>query len=137
MEGVVSVGPAERGVFGLAMAARGASYRHRPEPHSGTLRTSRYDQVAGVLLTTLVVLGTVTLLMFMVWLSNRLFWTPPAVPVTVLEDVGGGGSGQVYGSEQQLEEPSATEVAQPAEVSIAQTLDSISTVVAAKAQDIE
>jgi len=119
------------------MASSGASLRSRPQPPTGGLRVSRYDQVAGMLLATLMVLGFVTLMMFMVWLSNRLFWVTPAVPVTVLEDVGGGGSGQVYGSEQQLEEPSPEEVVQPTEIPIEQTLDSISTVVAAKAQDIE
>jgi hypothetical protein len=121
------------------MAASGLSRSSRPISHGRSLRVSRYDQVAGMLLSTLLVLGVVTLLMFLIWLSSRLFWVAPAVPVTVLEDVGGGGSGQVLGSEQQFEEPTAQEVQQQpaAEVSVEQTLQSVSTVVAAKAEELD
>jgi hypothetical protein len=107
--------------------------------HVGSLRVSRYDQVAGILLASLLVLGSITLLMFFVWLSSRLVWEAKAVPVTVLEDVGGGGSGTVLGSEQQFEEPSPTEVRQTAaeQVSVEQTLNAISTVVATKAPDFD
>src|SRR5947208_16390581 len=106
-----------------------------PGQRAVALRVSRYDRVAGILLSTLLVFGSITLLMFFVWLSSRLVWEAKAVPVTVLEDVGGGGSGTVLGSEQQFEEPSPTEVQQTAaeQVSVEQTLNSISTVVAAKA----
>src|SRR5262245_43981646 len=118
------------------MASFGLSKSPRTVSHGGSLRVSRYDQVAGLLLATLLVLGVVTLLMFVVWLSSRLFWVAPAVPVTVLEDVGGGGSGQVLGSEQQFEEPTPQEVREPrAEASVEQTLNSVSTVVAAKAEE--
>src|SRR5437773_8219180 len=107
--------------------------------HAGSLRVSRYDQVAGILLSTLMVFGSVTVLMFFVWFSSRLVWEAKAVPVTVLEDVGGGGSGAALGSEQQFEEPSPAEVRQTAAepVSVEQTLNSVSTVVAAKAPDFD
>ena len=103
----------------------------------GSLRVSRYDRVAGTLLSSLLVFGSVTVLMFFVWLSSRLVWEAKAVPVTVLEDVGGGGSGTALGSEQQFEEPSPGEVRQTAaeQVSLEQTLSAVSTVVAAKAPD--
>jgi hypothetical protein len=107
--------------------------------HLGTLRVSRYDRVAGTLLSSLLVFGAVTVLMFFVWLSSRLVWEAKAVPVTVLEDVGGGGSGTTLGSEQQFEEPSPGEVQQTAaeQVSVEQTLSAVSTVVAAKAPDFD
>lgn len=107
--------------------------------HAGSLRVSRYDQVAGMLLSTLLVFGSITLLMFFVWLSSRLIWEAKAVPVTVLEDVGGGGSGTVLGSEQQFEEPAPTEVQQTAaeQVSVEQSLNSVSTVISAKAPDFD
>src|SRR5262245_34023969 len=107
--------------------------------HVGSLRVSRYDQVAGILLSSLLVFGSITLLMFFVWLSSRLVWQAKAVPVTVLEDVGGGGSGTVLGSEQQFEEPSPSEVQQTAaeQVPVEQSLNSISTVVAAKALEFD
>src|SRR3954462_208654 len=121
------------------MAASHPRKSSRPIAPVGNLRISRYDQVAGMLLSTLMVLGVVTLLMFLVWLSGRLFWVTPGVPVMVLEDVGGGGSGQVLGSEQQFEEPTPQEVQpQPvAQISVEQTLQSVSTVVAAKAQELD
>ena len=106
----------------------------------GTLRASRYDQVASLLLTSLLVLGCATALMFLVWLSNRMLVSTPAVPVTVLEDVGGGGSGQVLGSEQQFEEPAPQEVQQKAttaDVSFEQTLSSVASVVASKVQELD
>jgi hypothetical protein len=121
------------------MAARDLSNSPRHSQQTTSLRVSRYDQVAGTLLSTLLVLGVVTLMMFLIWLSSRLTWEAKAVPVTVLEDVGGGGSGQVLGSEQQFEEPSPVEV-QPTtseQVPVEQTLNSISAVVAAKAPDFD
>jgi hypothetical protein len=106
--------------------------------HAGTLRVSRYDQVASGLVASLLVLGVVTLVMFLIWLSSRITWETPAVPVTVLEDVGGGGSGTVLGSEQQFEEPSPSEVREPAVgVSVEQSLESIATVVATKAPEFD
>jgi len=112
---------------------------HRHLPATG-LRVSRFDQVSGMLLTTLLVLGSVTVLMFLIWLSNRLIFVTPAVPVTVLEDVGGGGSGTMLGStEQSLDEPSPEEFrgVAPTEVSVAQTIESVASVIATKAQDLE
>ncbi len=120
------------------MPKGGHSNQARTEHQASTLRLSRYDQVAGLLLSSLLVLGVATLLLFLIWLSSRVTWKTEAIPVTVLEDVGGGGSGQVLGSEQQFEEPSPMEVRQPtAEVSVEQSLDSIATVVAAKAPDFD
>jgi hypothetical protein len=105
---------------------------------AGGLRASRYDQVASMLVTTLLVLGTVTLLMFLIWLSSRITWQTPAVPITVLEDVGGGGSGQVLGSEQQFEEPSPSQVREVAVgMPVEQSVESIAAVVATKAPEFD
>lgn len=102
------------------------------------LRVSRYDQVAGMLLATLMVMGTVTVLMTLILFANRLFRPKVAPPVTVLEDVGGGGSGTVLGSEQQFEEPSAAEVPQSGiQLPVDQELQSVAGVVAAKAPDFD
>lgn len=92
-----------------------------------------------MLLTSLLVLGTVTVVMFFLWLSSRVFFVTPAVPITMLEDVGGGGSGQTLGSDQQFDEPGPEEAptTPQAEVSSEQSLQAVSAVVAAKAQDLE
>jgi hypothetical protein len=107
-----------------------------------TLRASRYDQVASLLLSCLLVFGCVTVLMFFIWLSRRILITRPAVPVTVLEDVGGGGSGTVLGTEQQFEEPSPQEVQQAAAttsaaVSFEQAINSVASVVASNVQELD
>lgn len=109
----------------------------RPLPAAASLRVSRYDQVSGLLLAALLVLGSVTLLMFLVWLSNRLFIVTRAVPVTVLEDVGGGGSGQVLGGDQQLEEPSPEEVRDVPDVVVERSIDSIAGIVSARSLELE
>src|SRR5262245_37101413 len=102
------------------------------------LRVSRYDQVAGILLATLLVMGTITALMALILFADRLFWVTPAVPVTVLEDVGGGGSGQVLGSEQQFEEPSPAEAPQVGvQMPVEQEVLSVASIVAAKAPDFD
>jgi hypothetical protein len=74
-----------------------------------TLRVSAYERVAGWLLAWLIVLGTSTLILFLIWLTSRRYRLVPAVPVTVLEDVGGGGQGLVAG-ESVWEEPSPQEL---------------------------
>src|SRR5687768_11277774 len=101
------------------------------------LATSRYDQVSGLLVAVLFVLGFITLMMFLVWLSTRLFWVQVAVPVTILEDVGGGGSGQVLGGEQELEEPSPEELQEVTDPPIEMSIESIAAVVTTEAVQLE
>lgn len=122
------------------------SATRRPSSLSNTqqaaLRVSRYDQVASGLVTSLLVLVCITALMFVIWLSRRLNVPRGAVPVTVLEDVGGGGSGDVLGSEQQFEEPSPQEASPTTAtasgaISLEQSLNSVATVVAANVQDLD
>jgi len=108
--------------------------RHRT---SGELETSRYDQVAGLLVAVLCVFGFITLMMFLVWLSTRLFWVQAAIPVTVLEDVGGGGSGQLLGGQQDLVEPSPEEFQEVIDPPVEQSLESLSSVVTTEAAELE
>ena len=86
-----------------------------------------------MLIAVLLFLGVVTLLMFGIWLSSRFFRIRPAVPVRVLEDVGGGGSGNsMAGGERELEEPAPEEL-QEVETPLTEQLDAISNVVTAEA----
>ncbi|QDU25712.1 hypothetical protein ETAA8_07820 [Anatilimnocola aggregata] len=105
-----------------------------PERSAGKLRSaglqvSTYDQVAGVLMSVLMIFGFIVGLMFLVWLSNREWPVRPAIPVMVLEDVGGGGSGNGQGTEQEFQEPTAEELVEVTEPKLEQTLDAISLVV--------
>jgi hypothetical protein len=104
-----------------------------------SLRASRYDQVASILVSALIVLGVVTLTMFLIWLSSRLVFVTPAVPVTVLEDVGGGGSGPgpLSGGQGELEAPSLNEMAIPTEPPIEQSIGTVASVVAARMAELD
>jgi hypothetical protein len=106
------------------------------EPHA--LDVSAYDRVSSLLVTVLIMLGMIVLLMFLVWFSSRLKYNPPPVQVTVVEDIGGGGSGSgVAGAEQQLEEVSPEEVRDLQELSVDQTLQAVSAAVTAQAVDLD
>lgn len=102
------------------------------------MSVSRYDQVAGMLVAVVFILGFITLMMFIIWLSSRMFLVQPPVAVQMLEDVGGGGSGEnLAGAEQELQEPSPEEVQQIEEPSVTESLSAISSVVTAESQQLE
>jgi hypothetical protein len=105
--------------------------------HTG-LGISRYDQVAGLLLATLLFFVCLTFVMFLIWLSSQLVRPTPAVPVTVLEDVGGGGSGTgpLSGGLGDLAQPDIGEVAATTEPAIAQALLLAAAVVAERTTEI-
>ncbi|MEX2174782.1 MAG: hypothetical protein WD872_10500 [Pirellulaceae bacterium] len=112
--------------------------RSSTRSRSTELEVSRYDQVSGILLAVLIVLGLVTLMMFVIWLSTRMFRLSPAVAVQVLEDVGGGGSGDNFaGGEQNFEEPSPEEVVEVTDPPVDQSIQSISSIVTAESQLLE
>lgn len=77
----------------------------------------------------LLLIGMLTLVMFLVWLSTRLIWSYPVAKVT-LEDVGGGGSGSTMtGGDKDLEEPNPEEVPEVVEQKVEQSLESITSLV--------
>jgi hypothetical protein len=103
--------------------------QERRPARSLELKESRYDQVSSLLVSLLVLLGLITSLMFIIWLSTRLFWQRPPVAVQMLEDVGGGSSGDnLTAAEPEFEEPLPEEVPLT-EPPVEDTFESISTVV--------
>lgn len=103
-----------------------------------SLRVSLYEQVSGMLMALLTLIGFITLLLFIVWLGSRLIWTPQPVQVQVLEDVGGGGSGSAAGSgEQQLDEPSPEELPEVTEQKLEDTISTVSEVVSSQTEVLE
>jgi hypothetical protein len=93
------------------------------------LQVSAYDQVSGILLSTLLILACVVGLMFLIWFSSRTWISTPAIPVMVLEDVGGGGSGVGGGTEvtePNFEEPAAEELTEVAPPKVEEIIDAIS-----------
>jgi hypothetical protein len=94
-----------------------------------SLSVSAYDQVSGMLIAVLTAFGFIVGLMFMIWYSSQVWLPTPAVPVMVLEDVGGGGSGSGGGErvvEEEFEEPSTDEIPPAVEPKVEESLDAIS-----------
>ncbi len=112
---------------------------------TSTLEVSRYDQVAGSLVSVLIVMGVLVAAMFLLWLASLPVRIPTATPVRVLEDVGGGGFGDNFtpGMQREFFEPTIDEVPQPptSESSsietISDSLAAVSTVVGAAAPTLD
>ena len=61
----------------------------RPRLESYELRVSAYDRVSGLLLSMVILVGTVVSVLLIIWLTNQIWARQPAVPV-VLEEIGTG-----------------------------------------------
>jgi hypothetical protein len=79
-------------------------------PAGEQLRVSRYDRASSLLLALLVTVGSVAVLVFVVWATGKVIAPPPvAIPVQRVDLVRqgeGGGNGQAPGGTQQLDAPS-------------------------------
>src|SRR5262245_10032371 len=95
-----------------------------------------YDQVSGMLIALLMVLGIFVALLFLIWVTSQVWVREVAVPVTILEEEpepGGGGSGVAQMEGEMLDEPPADEVVEAIEPQVESTLESISDVVSTQA----
>ena len=127
------------------MSAPALSRNSTPNTTS-TLEVSRYDQVAGSLVSVLIVMGVLTFAMFLLWVATRTIRVQTAVPIKPLEDVGGGGFGDTLlpGMQQrEFFEPTSEELPLPQTMdtpnvaSIADSLAAVSTVVSGEAQTLD
>lgn len=101
------------------------------------LDVSAQERASSLVLALLFILGFIVLIMFAIWLSTRIKYNI-AVPVTIVEDLGGGGSGNgTPGAEQQLEEVSPEEVKDLQEVSVEQTLQAVTDAVSTQAVNLD
>jgi hypothetical protein len=104
-----------------------------------TLRVSRYERVASLLLALLVIIGLCVGCLLVIWLTNQIFVTQRAIPV-MMADVGGGSETGIVGESKQLDSPNPTEVAQESdyrEPEFQQTLAAVSEAVAARKVDLD
>src|SRR4051812_37141738 len=102
------------------------------------LDVSAQDRASSMVVALLVILGLIVFLMFAIWLSSRLSYNPPPVPVTIVDNLGGGGSGNgTPGGEQQLEEVSPEEVKDLQEVNVEQTLQAVTDAVSTQAVNLD
>ena len=112
-----------------------------PQTHVAALDVSRYDQVSGILVSVLVVMGVATGALFVIWYTSLPVRVPTAVPVKVLEDVGGGGFGDSMspGMEREFAEPSPEEMPteQTTEPSPTESLEAVSAIVSSEAPALD
>lgn len=111
------------------MSASPSTAAKAPAP-GNRLQTTRYDRVSSLLVTLLVLVGLAVLVMFVAWLSHRIFARQAAVPVQV-EQIGTGESALVEGPE--LDTPPAEEIRQEIDLNppqVGETLVALSSVVA-------
>ena len=71
------------------------------------LKVSSYDKVSGMLVALLILVGFFVLIMFIIWLTTRTWWSEPPLEVLV-EDFSG--DEMVQGVADEMEEPGAEEV---------------------------
>jgi hypothetical protein len=108
---------------------------HEPPPGGTPLRVSAYDQVASLLIASLILVGFFVLLMFIVWLTSRLLFTQAPVPVEMLEYSGRGD--HAAGFERDLEEPGMEEMEELNEPSLEATLEAVTDVVTSQAASFD
>lgn len=97
------------------------------------LKVTQYDQVASMLIALLILIGSATLLMLILWFTSRIFADQPAVPVT-LEELGEGDGS--LGEGMDLDAPDAEELGLDVELEepqLEETLAAVADVVAANA----
>ncbi len=108
-----------------------ASRPARPTAEGVDLKTTSYEKASLGLTSVLLLFGTVTFLMFLIWLSANWTWDRPVAAVE-LEDVGGGGKGDNLTEDRDMEIPGMDEMPELAEPKVEQSLDSITQVVASQ-----
>lgn len=75
---------------------------NRLDTRAYELKLSAYEKVSGLLVALLVLIGVAVVGLFIIWLTNRIFARPLAVPV-ILENIGVGNSGSDVGLGDSLE----------------------------------
>jgi hypothetical protein len=119
------------------MATAAPRRMNRVKLDAAQLGTSKYEQASAMLSSMLLLLGMITIVMFLVWLSATIVWDKPVARVT-LEDVGGGGSGDsMTGGDKNLEEPNPEEVPEVVEQKVDQALESITSLVSTEAVTLD
>lgn len=86
----------------------------RPSADVAELRVSPYDNVSGMILALLILVGLGVCFLFVLWLSSRVYTVQRVAPV-VMEDVGGGGRPDGFlGESLELDSPDAEEISREA-----------------------
>ncbi|MFK7734589.1 MAG: hypothetical protein AB8B50_01090 [Pirellulaceae bacterium] len=87
------------------------------------LKAQKVDYVASILMATLVVIGMLVLLLFIVWLTQTFTWK--AQTITVLPENAAGRGDHAAGFERDIEPPGAEEVEELTEPTLEETLEAV------------
>jgi hypothetical protein len=118
---------------------RAANRPGRRESGTPGLKVSAFDNVASLILSLLILLSAIVIVLFSVWVGNKMFRPQLAVPV-VLEDVGGGRPDGVVGESMALDAPDSAEIARGTDLEAPQiqdTLSKVSSVISAHVTELE
>jgi hypothetical protein len=100
------------------------------------LEVSAYDRAASLLVALLVLVGFFVILLFLIWLTNRVFATQLTVPVEFLDEMAGSPDAAL-GAGRDFEEPGVEELQNLAEPSVQDVLAAVSETVSAQAAATE
>lgn len=108
-------------------------YEHEPhiDGRSASLTVSVYDRVSALLISLLFLVGFVALILFLLWLTSRVYARRTYVPVDLLEEITGR-MDHAMGSARDLEPPGVEELPDINEPQFMDTLDVISNIVNAQ-----
>lgn len=115
--------------------------RHPSCPERVALKVSAYEQVSSGLMAMLVLVGSLVLLLFMVWIGSKVTFTRAAVPVLpiIIDNEDGGFETGVLGESMELPGEVTGELGQggpPPEASFLQTMEMVTSVVSARKADL-
>jgi hypothetical protein len=104
----------------------------------GHMEVSNYERVSSMLIALLMIFGFIVLLMLLIWFSSQFSFRRPVVPVTMIDDLGGGGRGNsTPNSEETLDEVMPDEVQEVQEVNVERTLSEVATAVTAQTMTLD
>lgn len=107
------------------------SIRHK-RPVEVDMRVSRYDQVAGMLVSLLILIGCAVAIMFIIWLTMTLVFKQRAVPIKLVENAAGRGDNPP-GFERDMLAPGMEEMPELAEPQLEAALEAVTDAVSAVA----
>ena len=110
----------------MATAAQqpNSSVSNQPARPHVELKVSAFEQVSSLLMTLILFVGIFVLVMFLIWLTTVLVFTPKSVAVTLVENPAGRGD-HAEGFARDLEPPGAEEVEEISEPTIEETLEAV------------
>jgi len=88
------------------------------------MHVSRYDQVAGMLISLLILIGCAVGILFIIWLTMTLVFTQAAVPIKLIENVAGRGDNPP-GFERDMLAPGMEEMPELAEPELEAALEAV------------